>query len=79
MQTLTQPTRPSLVNASRQPSEPVLLRVVPDVVRITGLGKSTIFEAIGRGELKATRFGRAVRIHRDDLESWIQANRDSAA
>lgn len=71
--------RPSLVDAGPLAAEPLLLRVTPDVVHITGLGKSTIFEAIARGELKATRFGRAVRIHRADLEAWIQANRDSAA
>lgn len=79
MQAVRQRTGPSLVNATQLSTEPLLLRVVPEVVRITGLGKSTIFEAIGRGELKATRFGRAVRIHRDDLEAWIAANRDSAA
>ncbi|HEV2109533.1 MAG TPA: helix-turn-helix domain-containing protein [Thermomicrobiales bacterium] len=72
-------TRPAVVDAGPRPAEPLLLRVQPDCTRITGPGKSTIFEAIARGELKATRFGRAVRIHRDDLEAWIAANRDSAA
>ncbi len=78
-QMVTERSRPVLVDIGTRYGEPLLLRVTPDVTRITGLGKSTVFEAIARGELKATRFGRAVRIHRDDLEAWIAANRDSAA
>jgi excisionase family DNA binding protein len=71
--------RSTLMGAEGFTGEQVLLRVTPDVTRITGLGKSTIWEAISRGELKATRFGRAVRIHRDDLAAWIQANREASA
>jgi len=73
------PIDPVFANTGHPTGEPLLLRVVPDCTRITNIGKSTIYEAIARGELKATRFGRAVRIHRDDLEAWIAANRDSAA
>lgn len=72
LQAMDQPGRASQ-------DEAVLLRVQPDCTRIANVGKTTIWNAIARGELKAVRFGRAVRIHRDDLDSWIQANRDSAA
>jgi len=77
--TLPRPIHPVPTGADSRGGGPLLLRVTPDVTGLTGLGKSTVFEAIARGELKATRFGRAVRIHRDDLEAWIAANRDSAA
>jgi excisionase family DNA binding protein len=78
-QTVTEGSRAALVEAGVRPDEQVLLRVTPDVTRITGLGKTTIWEAISRGELRAVRFGRAVRVHHDDLAAWIQANREASA
>jgi excisionase family DNA binding protein len=58
--------------------EPVLLRVHPDVTRLTNLGRTTIYGEIAAGRLRAVHVGRAVRIRRDDLERWLdrQTKRD---
>ena len=52
--------------------EPLLLRA-EEVARLTSLGRSTIFNLLASGELPAVRIGRAVRVRRSDLESWIEA------
>lgn len=52
--------------------EAVLLRIDPDVTRITNLGRTTIYAEINAGRLRAVKFGRAVRIRRDDLDAWIE-------
>lgn len=51
--------------------EPVLLRIHPDVTRITQLGRSTIYQEIQCGRLRAVKIGRAVRVRRDDLDRWL--------
>jgi excisionase family DNA binding protein len=33
-----------------------------------GVSVATIYRLIGRGEIRAVKIGRAVRIHRDELE-----------
>ncbi len=67
---------PRLVQAEDLDPQTLLLRVCPDCERITNLGKTTLYAAIARGDLKATRFGRSVRVHRDDLAAFIAAARD---
>lgn len=52
--------------------EPVLLRIHPDATRLTNLGRTTLYAEIAAGRLRAVRFGRAVRIRRDDLDAWIE-------
>jgi excisionase family DNA binding protein len=52
-------------------SEPVLLRIHPDVTRLTNLGRSTIYNEIAGGRLRAIKIGRAIRIRRDDLDRWL--------
>ncbi len=52
--------------------ERLLLRIHPDVTRITNLGRTTIYNEIATGRLRAVKFGRAVRVRRDDLEAWIE-------
>ncbi len=44
----------------------------PDAERYSGLSRVTLWRAIGRGELKAARVGRAVRISRKDLEAFME-------
>lgn len=44
----------------------------PDAERYSGLSRVTLWRAIGRGELKAARIGRAVRINRQDLEAFME-------
>lgn len=53
--------------------EPVLLRV-PDAVRLTNLSRSLLYVEIQSGRLPVVRFGRAVRVRRDDLLRWIDSH-----
>lgn len=50
--------------------EPLLLRI-DDVVALTNLGRTTVYNEIAAGRLRAVHFGRAVRVRRDDLERWL--------
>jgi excisionase family DNA binding protein len=51
--------------------EPLLLRIHPDVTKLTSLGRTTIYGEIAAGRLRAVHVGRAVRVRRDDLEQWL--------
>jgi excisionase family DNA binding protein len=53
-------------------AEPILLRIHPDATRLTSLGRTTLYAEIAAGRLRAVKFGRAVRIRRDDLDAWIE-------
>lgn len=47
-----------------------------DAARAVGLGVNTLRRAIARGELEHVRIGRAMRVTRGALESWL-ASRSS--
>ncbi len=51
--------------------EPVLLRIHPDVTRITQFGRSTIYQEIQCGRMRAVKIGRSVRVRREDLDRWL--------
>jgi excisionase family DNA binding protein len=53
-----------------QPIEPLLLRPV-EAARLLGIGRSKIFEMLADSELPVIRFGRCVRIPRQELKRWI--------
>jgi excisionase family DNA binding protein len=38
-----------------------------------GIGRSSIYEAIGRGEIKIRKCGRRSLILVDDLKAWVSA------
>lgn len=46
---------------------------IPTVCRRSGLGRSYVYEAIRRGELRARKYGRLTRILRRDYETWLAA------
>ncbi len=52
---------------------PRLLTVL-EVANILGLGQSTVYLLIKRGELTCVHIGRAVRVRQEDLEAFIQSN-----
>lgn len=54
--------------------EGVLLRVEAAAL-LLGIGRSTMFELIRRGEMPVVRIGRRTLVHRDDLERFAQARR----
>ena len=51
--------------------EQLLLRPT-EVARVLGLGRSTIYELMHAGELPVIHIGRAVRIPRRAVETWIE-------
>jgi excisionase family DNA binding protein len=44
---------------------------IVEAARRSGLGRSTIYEAIARGELKVRKAGRRSLILVDDLQAWL--------
>jgi excisionase family DNA binding protein len=42
-----------------------------EAARRAGIGRSSIYEAIGRGELPTRKCGRRTLILADDLKSWV--------
>jgi excisionase family DNA binding protein len=46
---------------------------IPTVCRRTGLGRSYIYEAIRRGELRARKYGRLTRILVFDYRRWLDS------
>ena len=60
------------IEQERRPIEPVLLKIHPGVTRLTSLGRTTIYNEIAAGRLRAVRIGRAVRVRRDDLDRWLE-------
>lgn len=66
-------SRPQEPRPSNEESEPQpLLLTVNEVVRLLGLGRTTVFTMLAARELPAVRIGRAVRIPREALERWIR-------
>lgn len=51
-----------------------------DAAKIAGIGRTTLFEEIKAGRLRALKAGRRTLIRRADLEAWIDAlrTRDAA-
>jgi len=50
----------------------IIAVTIPEAVRLSGLGKSSLYRAINRDELKVRRFGRRTLILTADLRCWIE-------
>ena len=50
----------------------LLLRPM-EVAELLGLSRSKVFEMLASEELPVVRFGRVVRVPREQLEEWIQS------
>jgi excisionase family DNA binding protein len=46
---------------------------IAEICRRCGLGRSYIYEAIRRGELRARKYGRLTRILLQDYQDWLMA------
>lgn len=44
---------------------------INEVVEVTGVSRSTLYEAIARGELRAIKLGRRTLIRVEDLKSYM--------
>lgn len=45
---------------------------IADAARLSGVGRSSLYEAIGRGELPIRKRGRRSLVMVDDLRRWIE-------
>lgn len=52
---------------------------IQEVMAVTGLSRSAIFDALSRGKLSRSKFGRSTRIAESALLAWLEAaKRDGA-
>ena len=49
------------------------LLTLPQVIYRTNLSRSTIYNLINAGKLKAIKIGRSVRIYERDLDAYIES------
>jgi excisionase family DNA binding protein len=52
------------------------LLTLGEVAEVAAVSPSTVKRAVRFGELKAIRFGRAVRFDPEDVQRWIEGRRD---
>jgi len=58
--------------------KPVTIRI-PDVMDMTGLCRSTVYELIASGEIDAAKVGRSTVVFIESVERFLEANRIRAA
>ena len=46
-----------------------------EVARILNISRSLVYRLIHTGEIPSIRINQAVRVHQDDLNSYIESNR----
>lgn len=59
-------------------SEPITLNTVQDAMARLGVGRSTVYEMINRGDLDTVHIGRRVLVPSDSIAEYIDRNRVSA-
>lgn len=57
--------------------EPVLL-TIKDVMQLTQLSRTKVYELIRDGELPSVRIDKSVRVRTEDLDRWIMRHTDSS-
>ncbi|HEY5331648.1 MAG TPA: helix-turn-helix domain-containing protein [Acidobacteriaceae bacterium] len=50
-----------------------LLHTITDACALTQTGRTSLYDAIHRGDLKAVKRGRRTLIHDDELRRWTQS------
>lgn len=70
---------PSLPNlgtsrSTSGPSEPLAVRI-PEACRLSGIGRSKLYELIGAGEIEVIKVGAITLVPMDSLRLFIQARR----
>jgi len=58
------------VNVSEDGPAPFLL-TIPEAGRLLGLGRTTMYELIGAGEIEVVHIGRAARIPVESVERFV--------
>ena len=54
-----------------RPLEPICVRV-PEAVRLTGIGRSTLYELINAGDIETVKVGRSTFIKYDSLKRLFE-------
>ncbi len=65
-------------NGNDEDARPILVNV-ETAARLLGISRSEAYQMVARGELPTVRFGRAVRVHRGQLERWADEQARVAA
>jgi excisionase family DNA binding protein len=53
-----------------------MLWTIPQVAKALNLGRTKVYELIWKENLPVQKFGRAVRVSREDLQRWLEARRE---
>jgi excisionase family DNA binding protein len=62
---------PASIVANRE--ELPMMLTAQDLQRVLGLSRPKVYELIARKDFPAVRFGRAIRVARDELFVWLAA------
>ena len=54
-----------------------MLLTIPQVAKALNLGRTKIYELIWKEKLPVQKFGRAIRVSREDLQRWLDDRRES--
>jgi len=49
-----------------------LLLTIPQVAKALNLGRTKVYELIWKENLPIRKFGRAVRVSKEDLQRWLE-------
>jgi excisionase family DNA binding protein len=49
-----------------------LLLTIPQVAKALNLGRTKVYELIWKENLPVQKFGRAVRVSKEDLQRWLE-------
>ena len=60
-----------------RPTDRLLLRPI-EAAEMLGIGRSTMFAMIAKGEIPTVRFGRAVRVPLAQLKAWLSKRIEEA-
>ena len=53
-------------------THPMMYVTIPDLVRYSGLPRSTVYWHVKYGQLPVRRVGRVVRVRTDDARVWVE-------
>ncbi len=68
------PSREHSTEARKSPVEPKLLSI-NDTTRVLGIGRSTVYEMLGKGTLESVRLGHRRLVVADSIAALVQSLR----
>lgn len=54
-----------------------LLLTVPQVAKALNLGRTKVYELIWKENLPVQKFGRAIRVPKEDLQRWLEERKQN--